>query len=239
MSDLRRVLSLASMPEPWKPLTGIEELEVAARAPSTRKRYVPEEYAVRSNAPKCAFCGTSIFIEFYRVNGRLACSTCGVAARTGGAMGSASSFSQGLISGLGAAALGMVVYAAFTIVTHFYLGYVAIAVGWMIGKAMMKGSRGVGGPNYQVAAVILTYAAISLAAVPIRVAAFSAAGDMNWGAELFPLALWGLASPFLYLQYPIFGFVGFVLLIVGMRIAWRMTAARRMRVDGPHTVVVA
>jgi hypothetical protein len=87
--------------------------------------------------------------------------------------------------------------------------------------------------------VTLTYLAISLAAIPIRVAAFSAAGDMNWGAELFPLALWGLISPILYLQYPIFGFVGLVLLLVGMRIAWRMTAARRMIVDGPHTAVVA
>jgi len=37
--------------------------------------------------------------------------------------------------------------------------------------------------------------------------------DMNWGNELLPLALWGLISPILYLQYPIFGFVGFVLLI--------------------------
>jgi hypothetical protein len=227
------------MPEPWKSITGIEELAEAAKAPSTRKRYVPEEYAVRSNAPRCALCGTPIFLEFYRVDGRLACSTCGEAARSGGALGSASSFSQGLISGLGAAALGMGLYAAFTIFTHFYLGYVAVGVGWMIGRAMMKGSRGVGGPKYQLAAVTLTYLAISLAAIPIRVAAFSAAGDMNWGAELFPLTLWGLISPILYLQYPIFGFVGLVLLLVGMRIAWRMTAARRMIVDGPHTAVVA
>jgi hypothetical protein len=62
---------------------------------------------------------------------------------------------------------------------------------------------------------------------------------MNWGNELLPLALWGLISPILYLQYPIFGFVGFVLLIAGMRIAWRTTAARRMLVDGPHAVLVA
>jgi hypothetical protein len=67
----------------------------------------------------------------------------------------------------------------------------------------------------------------------------SGAGDVNWGSELFPLALWGLASPILYLQYPIFGFIGLVLLLVGMRTAWRLTAARRLIVEGPHPVVIA
>jgi hypothetical protein len=227
------------MAESWKPLTGIEGLEEAANAPLLRVRYVPEEYRVSAQAPRCSLCTISIFLEYYRVNGKLACSKCGVAARSGAALTSQTSYSQGLISGLGAAALGMMLYAAFTIFTHFYLGYVAVAVGWMIGKAIMKGSKGVGGPKYQLTAAVLTYAAISLAAVPIRVAAFSAIGDMNWGAELIPLAIWGLLSPILYLQYPIFGFVGLVLLIFGIRIAWRMTAARRMIVDGPHTAVVA
>jgi hypothetical protein len=138
-----------------------------------------------------------------------------------------------------AAGVSMAVYAGFTIVTHFYLGYVAVAVGWLIGKAMMRGSQGVGGPRFQIAAVVLTYLSISLAAVPIRVENVSGAGDVNWGSELFPLALWGLASPILYLQYPIFGFIGLVLLLVGMRTAWRLTAARRLIVEGPHPVVIA
>jgi hypothetical protein len=227
------------MAEHWKPLTGIEGLEEAGNAPFLRKRFVPQEYAPGPQAPRCSLCTTSIYLEYYRVNGKLACSKCGVAARSGGALANATAYSQGLISGLGAAGLGMVLYAAFTIVTHFYLGYVAVAVGWMIGKGIMKGSKGFGGPKYQITAAVLTYAAISLAAIPIRVEAFSAARDMNWGAELVPLAIWGLFSPILYLQYPIFGFVGFVLLIFGIRIAWRMTAARRMFVDGPHTAVVA
>jgi hypothetical protein len=37
----------------------------------------------------------------------------------------------------------------------------------MVAKAMMQGSKGVGGPRYQVAAALLTYAAVSLAAVPV------------------------------------------------------------------------
>jgi hypothetical protein len=37
----------------------------------------------------------------------------------------------------------------------------------MVGTAMMKGSGGVGGRRYQIAAVLLTYAAVSMAAVPV------------------------------------------------------------------------
>ena len=60
-------------------------------------------------------------------------------------------------------------YAGFTIVSGFYIGYVSLAVGWLVGKAIMLGSKGMGGRRYQIAAVVLTYAAVSLAAVPIAI----------------------------------------------------------------------
>ena len=71
--------------------------------------------------------------------------------------------------GIGAAIAGMIVYAAFTIVTGWYIGYLALGVGYLVAKAMKKGSHGLGGRRYQVAAVLLTYAAISVAAVPIGI----------------------------------------------------------------------
>jgi hypothetical protein len=227
------------MPELWKPLTGLDELEDAASDPRRRPQAGNTVYAIKSDAPRCTLCGSPIYDEFYRVNAKLACAGCGVAASSGHAQGSSTAFADGLLHGLFAAMVAMAVYAAFTIYTHVYLGYVAVAVGWLIGRSIMKGSNAVGGPRLQVAAAVLTYGAISLAAIPIRVAAFSSIGDMNWNNEMVPLALWGIASPILYLQYPIFGFVGLVLLLAGMRIAWRITAARRLLVDGPHVVVVS
>src|SRR5437870_13852045 len=47
------------------------------------------------------------------------------------------------------------------------------------------------------------------------------------------LALLGLASPFLELQDPIHGVIGLVILFVGIRIAWRMTAGSPIEVLGP------
>ncbi len=66
--------------------------------------------------------------------------------------------------------VGLAFYAGFTIVTDIYIGYVSLAVGWLVGKAIMLGSKGIGGRRYQIAAVILTYAAVSLAAIPIAMA---------------------------------------------------------------------
>jgi predicted lipid-binding transport protein (Tim44 family) len=74
---------------------------------------------------------------------------------------------------LGGAIIGLVLYAVFAIFTGLMIGYVSLAVGYIVGKAMKKGSRGAGGRRYQIAAVALTYAAVSLAAVPIYISYYS------------------------------------------------------------------
>jgi hypothetical protein len=142
-----------------------------------------------------------------------------------------SGYVRGLLFGVGAAIIGMICYAGFTILTGFYIGYVSLAVGWLIGKAIMFGSRGIGGRRYQIAAVILTYAAVSLAAVPIAISSYVKAksevqstqlkqkppstdttprqfeetqptAKPAFGAAILQLLALGLASPFLELQDP-------------------------------------
>jgi hypothetical protein len=53
------------------------------------------------------------------------------------------------------------------------IGYVSLAVGYIVGKAMIKGSNGIGGRRYQITAALLTYSAVSLAAVPIAITQFA------------------------------------------------------------------
>jgi hypothetical protein len=142
-------------------------------------------------------------------------------------------------------------------------------VGWLVGKAMMKGSNGMGGRRYQVAAVILTYFAISVAEIPIWIAygmkhstpraaqtqqvpgAASDASDVadstanppqpqptqrpNLVKPLVQLLFIGLASPFLELRDPVHGLIGLVILFVGLRIAYSMTGAKPLEVDGPYS----
>jgi hypothetical protein len=43
----------------------------------------------------------------------------------------------------------------------------------------------------------------------------------------------GLASPFLELQDPFHGIIGLVILLVGIRIAWQLTASPKIEILGP------
>jgi predicted lipid-binding transport protein (Tim44 family) len=57
----------------------------------------------------------------------------------------------------------------------------------------------------------------------------------SFGAAILQLLALGLASPFLEMQDPLYGIIGLVILMVGIRIAWRITAGtRRARIDGPY-----
>jgi len=165
-------------------------------------------------------------------------------------------FVRAILFGIGAAILGMILYATFAIVTGIVIGYAALAVGWLVGKAMITGSNGVGGRRYQIAAVLLTYAAVSTAAIPVwihysgehrqsqrqRQQTAKPADDLDSGqkddlagapprpsmvAALGTLALLGLASPFLeFSSNPLGALIGLVILFVGMQFAWKMTGTK-------------
>jgi hypothetical protein len=56
---------------------------------------------------------------------------------------------------------------------------------------------------------------------------------MGFAAALGALALAGLTSPFLELQDPLHGVIGLVILMVGIRIAWQLTAEKPIDIVGP------
>jgi hypothetical protein len=200
----------------------------------------------------------------------------------------------------------------FGILTGLIAGYLSFGVGYLVGKAMMMGSRGVGGLRYQVGAVLFTYASVSMAAIPIQVGrgvwqyraqtqmrrpvsempgdqkfANSAEADQRLrqefggeAAQPFPsrqqsastaeakggprgesaasghnsggvrptqnlaaavgyLTVIGLASPLLELQEPVSGVIGLIILLIGLRIAWQLTAAKRAEIIGPFQSATA
>jgi hypothetical protein len=125
------------------------------------------EYVGPPERDHCQFCHQPIAGNYYRVNGAITCSGCAEISRGESGKDTHTAYTRALLYGIGAAVVGMILYATFEIVTGIIIGYVSLAVGWMVGKAMMKGSNGIGGRRYQIAAVLLTYAAVSLAAVPV------------------------------------------------------------------------
>jgi hypothetical protein len=131
------------------------------------------EYAGVAGTEHCQFCRQPLGHRYYRLNTGMACAACGERAQHELPKDSHTLFTRGLIFGIGGAILGLIIYALFAITTGLMIGYVSLAVGYIVGRAVKMGSRGAGGRKYQIAAVALTYAAVSLAAVPIYISFYA------------------------------------------------------------------
>src|SRR6266446_7126240 len=125
------------------------------------------EYAGMPGTDRCKLCNQLVADRHYRVNSAMACSSCAERAQREVPVDTHAAFMRGLLYGGGAAILGLILYSAVGIITGLEIGYVSLAVGYLVGKAMKKGSQGIGGRRYQIAAALLTYAAVSMAAIPI------------------------------------------------------------------------
>lgn len=122
----------------------------------------------------CASCQAAITTHYYQVNGAIACGKCRHAAEQtllGGSRGGRVSRALGL--GVLAAIAGAAVYYAILAATGYEIGLVSIAVGWMVGHAVLRGSNGRGGRAYQLLAIGLTYAAIVSTYIPFIVKGFN------------------------------------------------------------------
>jgi hypothetical protein len=135
--------------------------------PNPAPQFSIAEFGNPSNADICKMCQKPITATYYRANGAMVCDSCADRVRRGRPQDSHAAFVKAVLFGLGGFVAGLIAYAGFSIVTGIQIGYLSLAVGWMIGKAMMIGSGNIGGRRYQIAAVVLTYAAVSMAAIPI------------------------------------------------------------------------
>jgi hypothetical protein len=195
------------------------------------------EYAGSPGGDRCQVCGQPVGTSYYRVNGAVTCSGCAEKARHELPTSSGAAYLRGLLFGIGAAIAGLALYATFEIMTGLIIGYLSLAVGYIIGKAIKAGSRGLGGRKYQITAVLLTYAAVSMASIPVALSQImKASGKIDFGALAGPLLVAGLTSPFMGLQIPVSGIIGLVILLVGIRIAWQQTAGSpRAEIAGPFS----
>src|SRR5580658_2816647 len=149
----------------------------------TPPQFRTAEYSGEAGSGRCKFCNQTLADSFYRVNRSMACAACAEQVRLKIPQDNHAAFTRGLLFGVGGAIGGLILYAAVGIITGWAIGYVALAVGWMVSRAMMTGSGGIGGRRYQITAVLLTYAAVSIAAVPIGIAQVSKAHKSALGEQ--------------------------------------------------------
>lgn len=222
---------------------------------SATPQFATAEYSPNSSAMKCAACKQPIIGEYFQIKGTPVCADCTEKLRAQIPRDSHGAFVRALLFGIAGALVGLVLYVAFALGTGLIIGWVSVAVGYIVGKAMRMGSRGVGGRRYQVVAVLLTYFAVSISAVPIAIeqsrmhhqAQAQFAEDstqprahVNVGKAIAVLALVGIASPILDLRDdPVQGLIGLIILFVGIRFAWQFTAGRTLNISGPYQAATA
>lgn len=194
----------------------------------------------RPGAERCVRCQQPIAERLFRLNGKPMCEPCANAAVGLPADGGSSAFAKALAVGVVAAVAGCILYAVVEIATGWTIGYVAVAVGWMVGKGMKLGSEGRGGRQYQIAAAVLTYLSVSFASLVMVVHAAqkrTPAGHILFDERFaWFAAKYGLLSPVLELRDGLNGIIGLFILFIGIRTAWTMMAGSNYRMTGPHPV---
>lgn len=134
--------------------------------------------APRLTAPTCTACSLCITETYFEVNRAILCPACRAALDNppGSRLRrAAAAVALGALAALG----GSLLYFAVAAITGREFGLVAIVVGFMVGKAVHRGSRGRGGWAYQTLAVSLTYLAIVSTYVPLVANEFQKMGTRD------------------------------------------------------------
>ncbi len=247
-------------PEPFLSL-GLNKPPAPAELPQPDElQFQHAEFVGEKPSVRCAACKAEIQGSYYHVHGAVTCEQCALVrqAQQGGPAGR-TTFLRAALYGLGAAIAGSVIFALVSL-TGFQFGIIAILVGIMVGKAIRYATGGRTTRAYQVLAVVLTYVAITTSYLPMMISAAMKTPEtaqvsgqvhsvpdatsselgsslVKLGAALAVLIGISLAVPFLVIaQNPLSGAINLLIIGIGLRQAWRLTAPDEHLIMGPYTV---
>ncbi len=216
------------------------------------RRAQPIHNADAQGPKSCAACKQLIEGPYFQVQQHVICPSCAAKIEAGKQAKKSVPWFRFVIYGAGAALAGSILY-AIPLAMGFQIGIVALAVGWMVGRAVRIGAYGVGGRPQQVVAVALTYFAISLSFFPAgifigvkhAVAAKKSLGPpkvqlarpaISPGKAVAGVLVMAAISPFLELgSSPAGGLISLFILFIGLQRAWALTAGHEILVTGPYS----
>jgi hypothetical protein len=144
-----------------------EEQWEGAAEPNEATDHTEVEAAGSEHVLICSVCGRDLIDQYLLFNGRPLCGVCSYALQsqvTGGR--SVRRFLRASVFGVAAGTLGAALYYTVGRLTNHEYVIVSLLVGWMVGRAVARGSNHRGGRLYQCLAVFLAYAALAGAYVP-------------------------------------------------------------------------
>jgi hypothetical protein len=184
--------------------------------------------------PVCKACNLEIGTSYFTINGHMICPRCKDQFQEKLERGSGvGGFLLAALLGTGAAILGAAVWYAVVKLTNMQWSIIAIAIGFLVGTAVKKGSGGRGGWIYQGLAMFLTYSAIAIAVLPYI-----------WN-ELNEKHVSIFSQPFLLVIVFISPFLGgfqnilgILIIGIGLYQAWKINKKRALTLAGPFQISV-
>jgi hypothetical protein len=177
----------------------------------------------------CAACKGTVGDAYYTVGKSLFCGACKrTTEQKAPSRPTAAVLARSALFGLGGAIAGALVYYAVIAATGAMIGFVAIAVGFLVGRGVQLGAREQRGRPFQIIAVVLTYLGIAAGYAPLVLKEAH-----------------GAYAGLIVLVYPILRVAtGFpqsiltaIIIAVGLRQAWQMNhAPPRPVFEGPFRV---
>jgi hypothetical protein len=202
------------------------------------------EDAGAPSAVNCVACQRPIADQYYEINGNIVCEPCRDRIETQLRGGSGFvRFLKAIVLGTGAALAGAAVYFAILHYFHIQAALVSILCGFLVGKAVRKGSDDRGGWAYQILAILLTYLAIGLAYT--SAAAAQGAFDVNPAAQpgqpaptpvvikVISFVFFTIVSPVIVAREDI---ISLVIVLFALWEAWKFTKRANVVVTGPYRV---
>ena len=187
------------------------------------------EYA--GSGPVCSGCRQPAFSDYFRANNRVFCRSCRSAIEQH--LDQPGQLGRAALWGVGAAVAGAALYYAVLAITHLQIGLIAVAVGYLVGRAVRQGSGTIGGRRYQVLAVALTYLAIASSYLP---GLYSARTQAGAPASDLALVLLALGAPVTQgLGHPL----SLVITGIGLWQAWKFNQLAKVQFSGPYSGVKA
>jgi hypothetical protein len=187
----------------------------------------------------CIVCRQPIVSTYFALRDKVLCPTCCERVMAPPRGSKAGRLIKASFMGLGAGLVGALIWFAVRRVAHVELGLVAVLVGFMVGKAVRKGSGGRGGVGYQIMAVAITYFCIAANYMPDLLEAVLdgpnraiLAGHPMLMAQVAWIVLkTALTLPF---QAGAENLIG--LLIIGFALweAWKFNVYRPLPISGPY-----
>ena len=178
----------------------------------------------------CTGCHQPIAGDYFDVNGQPFCPACKASLlQAHGAEPGGPAFFRAFVAGTGAGAVGSALYYVVAAISGYQLSIIAIAVGFLVGKAVRWGTGGRGGLTFQLLAVALTYVAIAFSDLPFILAS-APEGRVIGVDDVVPLTTYLIGQPIRQAgEQPI----GVVIMAIGLWEAWKMNTPVRLAITGP------